>query len=47
LREVLGDEAYESFARAGENMTNAAMATYAFDQIDRARVELLGRTEPT
>jgi hypothetical protein len=47
LREVLGDEAYESLARTGKNMTNAAMATYAFDQIDRARVELLGRTEPT
>jgi predicted ATPase/class 3 adenylate cyclase len=47
LREVLGHEAYESFARAGENMTNAAMAAYAFDQIDRARAELLGRTVPT
>lgn len=41
LREVLGDEAYESLARAGENMTNAAMATYAFDQIDRAGAQLL------
>ena len=29
LREVLGDEVYESFARAGESMTDAAMATYA------------------
>ena len=37
LREVLGDEVYESFARAGKNMTNAAMVAYAFDQIDRAR----------
>ena len=36
LREVLGDEAYESLARIGENMTNAAMADYAFEQIDRA-----------
>lgn len=31
---------YESFARAGENMTNAAMATYAFEQIERARAAL-------
>jgi hypothetical protein len=37
LREVLGDDAYESFARAGKNMTHAEMATYAFEQIDRAR----------
>jgi hypothetical protein len=40
LREVLGDDAYESFARAGQNMTPAAMATYAYDQIDQARAEL-------
>ena len=40
LREVLGDEVYESFARSGKAMTNAAMATYAFDQIDRARAQL-------
>ncbi len=41
LREVLGDEAYESFARAGANMTNAAMAEYSFGQIDRVRAEVL------
>ena len=40
LRDVLGDEAYESFARKGEAMTTAAMATYAYDQIDQARAEL-------
>ncbi|MGO9692955.1 MAG: ATP-binding protein [Mycobacterium sp.] len=40
LREVLGDEAYESFAREGAQMTNAAMAAYAYDQIDQARAEL-------
>jgi hypothetical protein len=40
LREVLGDQAYESLARAGEKMTTAAMATYAYDQIDQARTEL-------
>ena len=38
--ETLGDPAYESLARAGEKMTTAAMATYAYDQIDQARTEL-------
>jgi hypothetical protein len=37
LREVLGDQTYESLARKGEAMTTAAMATYATDQIDQAR----------
>jgi predicted ATPase/class 3 adenylate cyclase len=40
LREVLGKPAYEALARAGEGMTTAAMATYAYDQIDQARTEL-------
>jgi predicted ATPase/class 3 adenylate cyclase len=40
LREVLGDPAYESLSRVGETMTTAAMATYAYDQIDQARAEL-------
>ena len=40
LRDVLGDENYESLARAGETMTTAAMATYAYDQIDQARAAL-------
>jgi len=40
LREVLGDDAYESFARTGVNMTNAAMAKYALEQIDLARAGL-------
>ncbi len=40
LREVLGEEIYESLARKGETMTTAAMATYAYDQIDQARAEL-------
>jgi len=40
LREVLDDEAYESLARKGETTTTAAMATYAYDQIDQARTEL-------
>jgi predicted ATPase len=40
LRDVLGDPAYESLARKGETMTTAAMATYAYDQIEQARTEL-------
>jgi hypothetical protein len=40
LRDVLGDEVYESLARKGEKMTTTAMATYAYDQIDQARTEL-------
>jgi predicted ATPase len=40
LRNVLGDPAYESLARKGATMTTAAMATYAYDQIDQARSEL-------
>jgi predicted ATPase len=40
LRDVLGEVTYESLARKGETMTAAAMATYAYDQIDQARAEL-------
>jgi hypothetical protein len=40
LRDVLGNQTYESLARKGETMTTAAMATYAYDQIDQARTEL-------
>ena len=40
LRAVLGDQTYESLARKGETMTTAAVATYAYDQIDQARAEL-------
>ncbi|MBX7434186.1 adenylate/guanylate cyclase domain-containing protein [Mycobacterium sp. Y57] len=40
LRDVLGDQAYESLARKGDAMTTAAMATYAYDQIDQARASL-------
>lgn len=39
LRAVLGDQAYESFARVGASMTNGAMAAYALEQIDRARAD--------
>ena len=40
LRDVLGDQTYESLARKGETMTTAAMATFAYDPIDQARTEL-------
>jgi hypothetical protein len=40
LRDVLGEATYESLARKGETMTIAAIATYAYDQIDQARTEL-------
>jgi hypothetical protein len=40
LRDVLGDQTYESLARRGETMTTAAIATYAYDQIDQARTQL-------
>ena len=42
-----GDQAYEAFASAGASMTTAAMATYAFDQIDRARGQLLAAETAT
>jgi len=40
LRDVLGEQTYESLARKGEAMTTAEMVTYAYDQIDQARTEL-------
>jgi predicted ATPase/class 3 adenylate cyclase len=40
LREALGDQAYESFARNGEAMTTAAIVAYAYDQIDQAHAQL-------
>lgn len=40
LRDVLGDAAYEVLARAGETMTTAAMATFAYDHIDHVRAQL-------
>src|SRR6476620_9128680 len=42
LRDVLSDQTYESLARKGEAMTTAAVANYAYDQIDQARAELNG-----
>jgi len=40
LRDVLGDETYESLARRGATMTTTEIVTYAYDQIDQARAEL-------
>lgn len=40
LREVLGDQTYESFVCAGAAMTTAAVTVYAFDQIGLARADL-------
>jgi predicted ATPase len=40
VREALGGPAYEECARKGQTMTTAAMATFAYDQIDQARAEL-------
>jgi hypothetical protein len=40
LREILGDQDYELFARTGEAMTTAAVVAYAYDQIDHVRAEL-------
>jgi hypothetical protein len=45
LREVLGDEAYDSHAREGEAMTTSAMVAYVFDQIDQARAALTAVSE--
>ena len=43
LREVLGDQTYQSLAREGGAMTTAAIVSYAYDQIDQARAELSAR----
>jgi predicted ATPase/class 3 adenylate cyclase len=40
LRDVLGDQSYESLARTGETMTTAEMVAYACDQIGQARTKL-------
>ncbi|MDQ1495502.1 MAG: hypothetical protein QOG69_1985 [Actinomycetota bacterium] len=40
LRQVLGDQVYESLVRTGETMTSAEMAKYALEQIDLARARL-------
>jgi hypothetical protein len=40
LRDVLGNQTYDAFARKGESMTPAAVAAYAYDQIDQTRAEM-------
>ncbi len=40
LRDVLGDQTYESLAHKAESMSAAEMAAYACDQIDQARAAL-------
>jgi hypothetical protein len=40
LRDVLGDQTYESLSRKGETMTTDEMVTYAYAQIEKARAEL-------
>jgi tetratricopeptide (TPR) repeat protein len=45
LREVLGDQTYESLARKGETMTTVAMTAYAYDQIEQARTQLNGASK--
>jgi predicted ATPase/class 3 adenylate cyclase len=45
LRQIFGDQVYESLARKGKSVTIAAIVTYAFDQIDQARTEF--KTAPT
>jgi hypothetical protein len=40
IRNMLGDQIYESLAHAGETMTIAEIVAYAYDQIDQARAEL-------
>jgi hypothetical protein len=42
LRETLGDQAYESLAHTGKQLTDAAMAGYALDQIEQSRARLGG-----
>jgi predicted ATPase len=41
LREVLGEDAYEAFARVGAGMSPGAMAAFALEQIDIARADLV------
>jgi hypothetical protein len=40
LRDVLGDQTYESLARKGEAMTTAEMVTHAYDQSTGPRADL-------
>jgi predicted ATPase/class 3 adenylate cyclase len=46
LRDVLGNDSYESLANAGAAMTNAAIANYALRQIDLVRANLPDTAAP-
>ena len=45
IREVLGERRYELCEQAGAEMSHAARAAYALDQINRVRVDLLDAGE--
>jgi predicted ATPase len=45
LREVLGDDTYESLAADGARMTVAGAVAYALEQVDVARADLLQASE--
>jgi hypothetical protein len=40
LRDVLGDQTYESLAGEGVAMTTSAMVAFVYDEIDQARAAL-------
>jgi hypothetical protein len=40
LRGVLGEPTYEALAHAGQAMSNAEIVAYAYEQVDRARLDL-------
>ena len=40
IRDVLGDQTYQSLARKGVAMTTSAIVAFAYDEIDQARTEL-------
>ncbi|OBG44981.1 ATP-binding protein [Mycolicibacterium fortuitum] len=44
LRDVLGEERYQSLAMTGATMTTTEIADYAFEQIDLARTSLADQT---
>jgi len=47
LRDVRGEQTYESLARTGATMTTAEIVTYAYEQIDQAQAELNASVQPS
>jgi predicted ATPase len=45
LGELFGDDAHQRLANRAESMTNAAMVSYAYEQIDQARAALTAVSE--